>query len=286
LKYDSDRQVIAKDTLDIIFSPESSFRHLAIVGREPLVDETSAAICASVITKAVDNDISVSLITNGINIPLLPKDVLSGIAFLDISLDGGRIFYPQYRGVSLASIENSLKWLEDNDFDNYNALEILNDRTLPHIDDMMGFATASGFSKIVFSPYIPTDNGAMDEVRFITLKQSLGCLRNSQAFMKAENAFLMLDIYHCLVEGITLEEAREIVRLEGMLDKVYFVPEDPTVLGVIRVSHDGLVLSSFDALHTSRYRQKGTPLTELPNLHLHYQKILSRGLPETYVRAA
>ena len=140
LRYNGDNNLVSRETIDFIFKPESLFRHLVIAGKEPFFDRRSAEICRIAISEAESNGISMSLITNGINVPFLGADGLSAISFLDISLDGGKIFYPQYRGVPISRLETSLSWLKTNGFSNYNALEILNNLTLRHIDDMMELA--------------------------------------------------------------------------------------------------------------------------------------------------
>ena len=286
LKYNGTKNVINDETVDFIFKSKSSFQHLAIVGMEPLVDKCSASICRSIISRAANEGITVSLITNGINLKFLGEDILPLIAFIDISVDGGRRSYHQYRGASLERIETNLVWLQKNGFNRINALDVLNNHTLYYIDDMMEFAVSSGFSGIMFSPYVPTESEGKDDVTFVTLRQSLLALKRSSLFMSTDNSFLMIDVYHCWYEGISLKDAYAIAQSEGMSQKVYFVPEDPTALGVMRVTYDGLVLSSFDALHTSWYSRKGRPLKELPSLNHHYQEIIENGLVKSYIRAA
>ncbi len=286
LKYSGTKDIIEDKTIDFIFNRESSFKHLAIVGKEPLVDKRSISICRSIILKAADKNLAISLMTNGVNLQLLGDDILPFLTFLDISLDGGRRSYYQYRGVPLKKIENNLVWLNKNGFNRVNALEILNNRTIQYIDDMMEFALSSNFLKILFSPYVPTESEGVDDVEFVTLKESLSALKCSSLFMNANNALLIMDIYHCWFEGISMEDAYAIARSEGMSHKVYFVPDDPTALGVIRVTYDGLVLASFDALHTSWYSRKGMPLKESPSLNHHYRKILNNGLIQNHRIAA
>jgi hypothetical protein len=256
------------------------------VGKEPLVDDASVTVCRTLISKAVNNGMSVSLITNGINLQLLGNDILDRITFVDISLDGGSESYLKYRGTSIAKITDGVRWLRENNFYNYNALEVLNDRTVFFVDDMMDYAISSGFSKIMFSPYVATESQGTDTVTVVTLEQCLSHLRDSALFMKSHNAFFIIDAYHCLFEGISFDNARKLVESEGLSHKSYFVPSDPTDLGIIRITYDGLVLSSFDALHTSWYEQKGIPLRQLPDLHQHYRRLLSKGLPKSYMRAA
>lgn len=275
LQYKGLEKNISPEIIDYVINNHTDYKHIAIVGREPLFDGHSASICCDIIKKAYRKGLSVSLITNGLNIQLLDEAVLTQISFIDISLDGGRHFYSQYRGCSIDKIAENLIWLKNKSFNRINALEVLNSETIYHIDDMMDFATAMEVEKIMFSPYLPTDNQGENIVGFVSLNQCFRALKKSKPFMDSQSAFMMVDLYHCWHEGMSLDEARRIANDEDMSHKVFFVPAEPTALGIMRVTYDGLVLSSYNALHTQKYKSCGTCVNDYATLNEHYRSLLT-----------
>jgi sulfatase maturation enzyme AslB (radical SAM superfamily) len=273
LQYSGAKGLIAPEIIEYLFTRDTSLRHVAIVGMEPLVTKDSAEICRTVITRAKAQGMTSSLITNGLNLSWLGEDVLAQLDFLDISLDGGRETYHRYRGGNLSKIEKGISWANHLGYNRLNALEVLNKQTLAHVDDMMDFAGTQWFRQIMFSPYVPTDVEGYCDVSMVTLREALETLKKSSLFMTDERAFLLIDVYHCWFEGITIEEAQSMARRTGMGHKVHFIPQDPTALGIIRLTYDGLVLSSFDALHTSWYKARGRAAFALPTLDDHYASI-------------
>lgn len=273
LQYSGAKGLIAPDTIEYLFTCETLLRHVAIVGMEPLVTKASAEVCRTVITRAKQHGMTTSLITNGLNLLWLGEDALAQLDFLDISLDGGRETYRSYRGGNLGKIEKGIAWAKRLGYDRLNALEVLNKQTLAYVDDMMEFAGTQCFRQIMFSPFVPTDVEGYCDVSMVTVGEALEALKKSSLFMTDKRAFLLIDVYHCWFEGITIEEAQTMARRMGMWHKVHFIPRDPTALGIIRLTYDGLVLSSFDALHTSWYKARGRAFHTLPTLDDHYASI-------------
>jgi sulfatase maturation enzyme AslB (radical SAM superfamily) len=286
LQYQGRSGLIAPDAVDYLFAGETSMRHIAIVGMEPLATKSSVEICRSIAVRAKRAGLTSSLITNGLNLNWLGQEALSNLDFIDISLDGGWETYKRYRGGDLAKIEQGIAWATALGFKQFNALEVLNDQTLGAIDDTMDFAGSQPFHHIMFSPYIPTEVQGDNTVSMIPLHQLLASLQKSSAFMADERAFLTIDIYHCWYEGISLDEARTIAKQAGMAHKVHFISCDPTALGVIRLTYDGLVLSSFDALHTQGYQSKGRPIGTARSLDDHYVVIKDRLIQSAGFRKA
>lgn len=278
LQYGGAKELIAPETIEYVFTHNTSLHHVAIVGMEPLVTKASADVCRTVITRAKERGMTTSLITNGLNLPWLAEDALVQLDFLDISLDGGRETYHRYRGGNLSKIEKGIAWAKHLGYNRFHALEVLNKQTLAHVDDMMDFAGTQCFRQIMFSPYVPTDVEGYCDVSMVTLSEALEALKKSSLFMADERAFLLIDVYHCWFEGISMSEAQFIARRDGMERKVRFIPRDPTALGIIRLTYDGLVLSSFDALHTLWYKARGRAVHSLPTLDDHYARIQENGL--------
>src|SRR5688500_15997163 len=75
LQYDGIDRLIAPEAIDYLFDRPSSLRHVAIVGMEPLVTRRSVEVCGTIIHRAKQAGITVSLITNGINLPWLQESI-------------------------------------------------------------------------------------------------------------------------------------------------------------------------------------------------------------------
>jgi hypothetical protein len=158
-------------------------------------------------------------------------------------------------------------------FTSFNALETLNEVTKHYVEDMMAFAQDHDFKVILFSPFVPTFSGRQYNVDCMTLESSLKCLCASKRFMDDHRTQLLIDTYHCVFEGISMSQAQAVAKSLGMEHKVRFVTTDPTILGVMRLTYDGLVLSSFDALNTITYNQYGVPVQTYPTLADHFRYI-------------
>ncbi|HMW64439.1 MAG TPA: radical SAM protein [Accumulibacter sp.] len=269
LRYQGSEDEITEEILAHIW--DSSFKHLAIVGMEPLLNRGSAGLVGSIASRARRSGKTTSIITNGINLNLLSGEALDHLSFIDVSLDGGERSYEQYRKGSLPKLRSGLAYLRRTGFRSVNALEVLNDVTKAYVDDMMAFATEEGFATVLFSPFVPTISAHKYRIRVLPVAEALDVLGASRAFMDSANAQLLIDTYHCFFEGITLDQAVAAARARGMEHRVRFVTTDPTRLGVMRLTYDGLVLSSFDALNTATYGLYGVPVGAFPSLEAHYR---------------
>src|SRR4051812_33903172 len=69
LQYGGETSLIGPDNVFRVMS--SSFRHLCIVGMEPLANRASSDVVSELVTKATTLGKTVSLITNGLNLPFL-----------------------------------------------------------------------------------------------------------------------------------------------------------------------------------------------------------------------
>lgn len=271
LNYSGTDVVISEQVLDYLW--RSEFQHLAIVGMEPLLNRKCADLVDNIAARALADNKTTSVITNGVNLCLLSESALQHLHFIDISLDGGEATYESYRKGSLAKIRLGLDHLRKHSFTQFNALETLNEVTKNYIDDMMSFTQDHGFAIVLFSPFVPTLSGRNYAVDCMTLQESLRYLSASNRFMDDPRSQILIDTYHCAFEGISMFQARIIAHSLEMEHKVRFVTTDPTLLGVMRLTYDGLVLSSFDALNTSMYDRYGVPVQTYPNLNDHFQNI-------------
>jgi sulfatase maturation enzyme AslB (radical SAM superfamily) len=230
----------------------SSFRHLAIVGKEPFLDPNSTKMCHELAELCTNRGMSISVVTNGLNVASAPKSLLQLFSFVDVSLDGGRTSYGSYRGGSIAKLQRSLDFLVANK-STINALHVLNSTTLSFLDEMLAVRDLAPFHRVVFSPYLKTKNHGLNTVGPLALLPLLERLSKS-AFKETTNATLLLHGEHLEQSGIEPESFWAIVDRYGLRRNVRLIEDDPLTYGVIRVTYDGLVLSPRQALHTQTYR--------------------------------
>lgn len=230
----------------------STFRHLAIVGKEPLLDRGSIDLCMKLAEICQSTGRSASLISNGLNINMAPSDFANRFSFIDISLDGGPESYRRYRKGSTQKLAKGLEILTRSQTQ-LNALHVLNSETIGHIDDMLMARSWAPFSRIVFSPYLKTENHGLNPVGGLTLASVLQSLSRAR-FRETEGAVLLVHDQHLRDGGMSRRDFLSLATQLGILDHIRLIAGDPIEYGIIRVTYDGLVLAPYVALHPRHYR--------------------------------
>ncbi len=273
LQYDGDSDCISDDLARLV--TEADYEHLAIVGKEPLVNRTAAKRCQDLITRAAATGKSVSLITNGLGLAYLPAQVLSDLAWIDVSLDGGPSTYAMYRGASYSRLSRNLNWLFGNGFEEVNALNTLSYSNIGAVDDMMLAGDEFPFKRILFSPYVETLNQGSNSAAFLPLETLCSALRGSEQFLASIRASLILGAHTYSQFGVSRNQIDGLLRRHFLHDKTVIVNDDPLNLGILRVTYDGLVLTPYESLHTAKYLQVGRSLTSPGELSRHYRRLVS-----------
>lgn len=251
LQYKGSAELVSDWILDRIF--ETDFKHLAIVGKEPLLDKKSVDKLSSIVNRATDNNRTVSVITNGLGLQNLKPEITDKVAFIDVSFDGGPVSYEGYRKGAFSKIMKGVEYQAENGFERFNALDVLCKETVNNVEDMMAVGDLFGFKHIMFSPYIETKNYGKNRVTRLTLAQILHALAESDKFMRTKNAFLLADQIHLMAEGMSTEEFIVLVENNGLKNKVEHVPYNPLFYGIIRITYDGYVLTPYESINTLDY---------------------------------
>ncbi|MGB8247960.1 MAG: radical SAM protein, partial [Chlorobium sp.] len=111
MQYDKESYMINDDTLKSVFN--SSFNHLAIVGREPLINEESIRVLEKIAKMCSENDKSISMVTNGSRLLDCDLELIKYFDFIDVSFDGGVRRYNDYRKGDFIKIINGVKKIND-----------------------------------------------------------------------------------------------------------------------------------------------------------------------------
>jgi hypothetical protein len=280
LQYDGAAGTMSGELADLLV--RSAYDHLAIVGKEPLVDRDAARLSASLIMGAADAGKSTSVITNGFGLPLLHDDAIRRLAYSDVSFDGGPETYGRYRRGSYGKLARAVSDAVDRGLREVNALHVLNSATLPAVDDMMRVTEIVQFTHIMFSPYIVTRNAGGNTVRRSPLRQVIAALAESSRFRASSNAFLLLDSIHLEADGSSGEELIEFARDLDIADHIRVIQRDPLEFGIMRVTYDGWALTPHDSIHPSDYVRVGlrvNPTGDSGTLALAFEEI-ARGWPK------
>ena len=286
LQYDGSRDVISNQVVDQIFGSKSLPKHIAIVGMEPLLNVASIRATTEIASRAKSLGISVSVITNGLTLDKVPDDLLYVLDEVDISLDGGRETYQAYRGGDLRKVEAGIRRASNVPSLTLNALNTISTANASFIDDMMAFVGDCPFDRVMFSPFVTTESQGIQRVRAVPVERILELLSNSSTFRSDSRAFLLVDNYHCRIERVSIARVKQFVERWALVGKVTILDEDPTRLGVLRVTYDGLVLSSFEALHTSWYASVARTLQNGDDLATHLERCIDAERRLLLLRAA
>lgn len=252
LQYMSEEAHITDRVVNLVLS--NDFRHLVIVGKEPLVNETSIEILCSITKKCVERNITVSFITNGLNLSRIPADIVPLFDYIDVSFDGGMESYKQYRKGNIFEIMNGIEYCLRNGLREVNALHTICDKTIDNVSECIRLKDNIPFKTILFTPYIVTDNQGYNEVFPLSLIDIIKRLDSNDDFINAHEASLLIDNYHIEQDGLNDNQLNCVLMSVRNQKKYLVYKDDPVFYGIIRVTYDGYILSPRQSLNTRLYR--------------------------------
>lgn len=270
----------AKDTADHIDWANvehifaSTFRHLCIVGKEPLVNRASASFTSRLVAAAAQRGLTTSIITNGLNLHLLDSPTLSQLRWVDVSLDGGPDSYSSYRGGSYTKLVRSISYAKDHGLRDLRILQTISSGNLNETAATIRAALSFEPKHVVISPFQVTQSRGQQSVEMVSPAQLLRALQQDGLYMD-KKVCLALDRGYAAQFG-DLESIRKLNECFG--NRFVFVESDPIDRGIIRVTYDGLVLSPFESVHTANYSRDGRPLRQRV-LNEWYDAILASAQP-------
>lgn len=271
LHYKTDKSLISQDTINSIF--KTDIKHIAIVGQEPLFNQNSIDLITNIAERAKMKGISVSVVTNGLNLKKIPKSTIEIIDYMDISFDGGAISYQNFRRSNFDHIIEGVNYLKDCGLNEINALHTICDSTKDFISDCINVKDYAYFSNIMFSPYLITENLGKNTVGPVLLMDLINLLLSNDLFMSVDEAFLLIDNYHLEQDRILPEEIEFLVTKMKIERKIRLFKHDPIFHGILRVTYDDLVLSPRDSLHTKHYAESNYHAS-ISNIERCYQDML------------
>jgi MoaA/NifB/PqqE/SkfB family radical SAM enzyme len=277
LQYTGPGGVVQGGVLDAI--TRSQYRHLAIVGKEPLVNEESINTCTLIAKSNREHKRTTSLITNGVGLHRVPSALFSDLAWIDVSLDGGPRTYSTYRRGSLDHILAGVERARNLGLRSVRALHVLSVETLSALDDMLAADESGVFDMVVLSPYIKTRNAGRNSVAPVHPLKIIEALGRSKAFEERQSAVLLLDSTHLAQSGATVLEVESAALEWNIGRRIRIFPLDPIEYGFIRVTYDGLVLPPSDSLHPASYHENSAYIIGAEGTALPLQNIYSNLRP-------
>lgn len=271
LQYDGPELMVAPTLIDAVI--ESSAQHIAIVGKEPLVDSRSAELTAQLIERASARGKSVSLVTNGLGLNHLSPTSAAALAWIDVSLDGGPDTYARYRRASLTRVLRNVNACLGSGARSVNALHTLSSENISQVDDMMSVSALAEWNTIIFSPYVEVRNHGRNATSPVPLSDILRALGQSKAFCRNKKAILLLGKDSYLEQGLDDLHVARLAEIHGLSGKVIQIAHDPLRLGYIRLTYDGYVMTPYESLHPADYRGFATPLSNYASMEVAYDSL-------------
>ncbi len=251
----------------------SDFEHLAIVGKEPLVNLDHTKKLISLVKKVKDSGRTTSMITNGKNLSLVNKELLDNLNFIDISFDGGEKTYSKFRRGNFEELKRNIQKIYNSGFKRINALHSIHSENIENIDDMVSILEIIPFQRIMFTPYLVTENFGENKVSKITLKQLFKGLSSSELFMEAKQAIVNIDSYHLEQANMSSKGLVQLAEQFKLKEKLILHDKDLLPFGVIRVTYEGKILSPSQSLNPKRY-SKGLDIKNFNNVNEAWEEIL------------
>ncbi len=283
LNYNSEKLYVSERIVEKVL--ESGAEKIVVVGKEPFYDENSVSLLKHLIKKGKEKGKRISVITNGVNLDLMEVENLKKFENLDVSIHSSNGLYR--KDLQFKKVVENLKKLDRENVNNVNILSVVDSETIDEVDGMVVFSRQfKNVKRLLFSLFLNTDRGTSYRVKELDIDFVIERFKNSRPFIDCANAYLLLDMYHFVDYGFTPDIIEEKVKKSGIEDKIRFIKTPPTLMGVIRVSHDGLVMTSYDALHTANYRKFSIKIEKVPSLDRYYNDIVSRFNPFIFETAA
>jgi sulfatase maturation enzyme AslB (radical SAM superfamily) len=271
LQYAGLKVLIDRDLVEVVL--RARYRHLALVGKEPFFDKKSVMICEELARGCRTGGKTISVITNGFGIGHLCAEVLQILEWVDVSFDGGPMFYKMYRRGSYAKLIAAVKGAQVRGLRQVNALNTVSSSTLPFIDDMMEIASETNWCKIIFSPFTSVRNDGKQTVSSVPIEDVLQALASSDAFLACDNAYFLLGAEAAIEEGLSCDDVRCLVEQYELQSKTVQVACDPLLLGYLRLTYDGLVLTPYQSLHPSDYGEQAKRLEQYGSIENAFQEL-------------
>lgn len=251
----------------------SDFKHIAIVGKEPLLNVDHINKLITLAKKIKKSKRTISIITNGKNLGFVNQELLDYIDFIDISFDGGKETYSQFRRGDFKELKRNIQKIYYSGFKRINALHSVHSENVNNIDDMMSILEIISFQRIMFSPYLVTENFGHNKVSKVSLRQLFEKLSSSKTFMKTKQAIVNVDCYHLKQANLSARELLNLAREFKLEEKLVLHDKDLLPFGVIRVTCEGKILSPGQSLNPKMY-SKGLNIKDFNNVNEAWKEIL------------
>lgn len=262
----------------------SSVKHLVIAGKESFVNDKSAEITRRIVEGTLSTGKTVSIISNGINIPKYLTADFPRPTFIDVILDGGpesyritrhnktgKDFYP----MALAGAKRVLGLGIP-----LNILNTIHSNNVRHLDDLMTpVLELNGLPRVMFSPYIVTRNDGTNNVSGLKLERVIEELSQTQKFMDYKESCLFLDPF---TSGNIEGKIDALSDKYGMREKVKMASRNQ-IAQIMRFTYDGLITTPQESIHPSLYGETGCKFNpETEKLDDALERIRRRNVAEIF----
>jgi molybdenum cofactor biosynthesis enzyme MoaA len=269
LQYAGEEAPLSEHTISAVM--DSSARHVAIVGKEPLVDSASIRTTERLVRECALAGKTVSLITNGIGLHRLSSEGVQLLEWIDVSLDGGPQTYAGYRRGNFDRILENVRSAIERGARSINALHTVSSVNVLNINDMMAVRFLADWDRFIFSPYAEVRNDGVNPTATIPFSKFLQALAESEAFRRDTDAFVLIGSGRG--GGRSQESVIAAVRDAGLVDKVMRVDHDPLLLGYVRLTYDGYVLTPYQSLHPADYREYAIDLAQYASVDAAFEHL-------------
>lgn len=273
LQYDGVKTLISDGLVSKVL--EGDYKHLAIVGKEPLVDARSVEVTQRLIIDGVACGKSVSLITNGHGLHRLAPKALESLAWLDVSFDGGPATYSRMRKADYSKVLGKVKDAQRQGAQKVNAMHTLSSLNLDAVDDMMHVDGELQWEHIIFSPVMLVRNHGSIAVSEVNLQQIISALCHSDKFMSSKSARLLVSADAFRHQGLNDEEVGAILMQSGLAEKVLQLEHDPLRLGYLRLTYDGYLLTPNQSLHPADYWSYASKVGDFVSVQAGFKSLMA-----------
>jgi hypothetical protein len=250
---------------------KSNAHHIAIVGKEPLIDAESVAITERLVSLFVGEGKTVSLSTNGLGLHRLSDKCLADLEWIDVSLDGGPLTYSQYRRGNFDRVLNNVRESLSNGARSFNVLHTISSLNVGNLNDMMAVSGLSKWHNIIFSPYTQDQIQEKRTISSVPIDRFLKTFQECDNFLRNQSSYVLIGNHSFKDQGLNNDAVRCKIQEAQLSDKVIFIEQDPLLLGYVRVTYDGYLMTPYQSLYSSDFYAFRIPLEKHSSLNSAYQ---------------
>jgi hypothetical protein len=129
----------------------------------------------------------------------------------------------------------------------------------------------SKWHNIIFSPYTQDQIQEKRTISSVPIDRFLKTFQECDNFLRNQSSYVLIGNHSFKDQGLNNDAVRCKIQEAQLSDKVIFIEQDPLLLGYVRVTYDGYLMTPYQSLYSSDFYAFRRPLEKHSSLNSAYQ---------------